>query len=263
MANTTYLVNYATSGDSRWRDVYSRNQFRTSVGSVQDSFYRISGDTALNTATSVVDLSGNAGSLQLFLKPSTTAIDVSTDTPVYTATKTSLTIESNLVANSITTINGPLTVTSDALFSSDLYIAGEGILYGDFSVYGNLNLSTSKLLIGSNVGTLDEAGFYFGNSLTTPTASVQYSNTVTKEGSAGLLSSIPYVFSGNSSTAQVSSNVTVYSSNTTFATMEDTNVNFSGLWRIRYDSPTNTLVFENRANTSASWVTQSRINSSL
>jgi hypothetical protein len=289
MATVAYLTAYDTAGDYRHRDLYNRHHYQVSSGNVVHASYITSNGTAYNASVVQSQLSGTAGLLRVFVKGDTgSTITTSTDTPIYTATSSTLTVNGALVANSSaaiagtlsvsndatlsanltvagnTTLSGAVTVNSDALFTSDVYIAGSAYIYGDVDVVGNLAVESSQLLIASNVSSYDTAGLYIGANVTSPTASLIYGQSSAKSGGGAMVINVPLVYQGNSTTAEIgtSGTVTVYNSSTKtqFVQMGNSTVSFSDLWRLRYDETTRKLEFENRANTSASWTTMLSVN---
>lgn len=151
------------------------------------------------------------------------------------------------------TISNTLTVNSDLLATSDLYVTGDSYLYGDLGVDGDCNVNSTNILIGGKASSWNNSGIYIGANRTSPQASLLYKTTSAFAGTAAFQPSVPVTFAGTSSSAELGSSVTVYSNDKTNAvTVNNTDIMFNSLWRLRYDSTNNRMVFENRANTSSS-----------
>ena len=153
-------------------------------------------------------------------------------------------------------VTGVLTAADNILATADLYVTGDTSLYGNFAVDGSVQVNSKTVLVGATASDRTDAGLYVGASTGSALAALQYAPTGSFASAASWKTTVPLVFVGGSTTAEVGTNgqVLVYSNDkTTSVKVDSSSVNFNDLWRLRYDSGNQRMVIEYRVNTGASY----------
>ena len=151
---------------------------------------------------------------------------------------------------------GTVTSTGDMLAMADVYVAGDSNLYGDMTVAGEATLERKSLLMGANgSGGYTGTGLYVGNDRTAPVATFTYnaSGGAYDYGDAWVASA-PVVYTGSGTSSEVGDSISVYSNDRVVQLkLNLDSVEFSRLWRIRFDMSGNRMLYEYRSNVSGTY----------
>lgn len=152
-------------------------------------------------------------------------------------------------------ITGSVSLESDLVATGDVSVAGDTFLYGSVSVMGDSVSQSSHILF---TGT-SSSGFAVGTSLTNPLGTLYYLPTVSKEGGPAFRSSLPLLYSGDTTSCQVTSTLCVYNNtdSSKCVTIDSTNMAWDSKWRLRYDDSDDSMVFEKYSG--GAWMTKSKI----
>ena len=175
----------------------------------------------------------------------------------------------NTVAASISdggdmTVTGTLTVDADVLATGDFNVTGDTTLYGDVTIKGNLNLFENILYLGAGTGGDNLSGLGIGTNSLALDGSFLYTQTSSYASGSAFVSSIPMVYKGSTTTAEVGNGglVTVYNNTdktNNFCSLGSDNLTFGTKWRMRHDHTNDQIVFEYLGAGTNVWATKMQL----
>jgi hypothetical protein len=161
-------------------------------------------------------------------------------------------------------VAGIFTSESDALVTGDLYTTGDTLLYGSLNVSKTMTVKGDSILVGTNSTTsFADAGLYVGTTTSAAVASLVYQTTPTLTSTQAWVATVPLIYEGSARTAQLGTaegNISVWKNDKSeTTTLTSSALEFNSLWRLRYDSADNVMVFEYRSTTLDPYQTVSQL----